>query len=346
VDVRKHRGGKGEPRRPAPSRNYHLCVCVCVFIEKNQTCDLTTVKRISSSAQTATRARMPPLDLKRLFDEERARRRAAAGASTSAESAPERLEALEARAAYSMTDHDVGRFAARPVSGLFYVPEFVTEAEERALLRSIRAPENDRRWTRGDGGRRVGNWGGKPSDADVTEPLPVWARAVVDALFARDVFQETRDETNEETGDAPPNHVLVNEYRAPAGIFPHNDGGVYAPKVAILTLEGDALIDFWENDGSDAASDATVRAEDDDEDEQKQKRNPPPAPRAQAALRRRSLLVYEAEAYGLRHGIRKGFVDVVTSACVNAESARVSVGATVPRGETRVSIVFVRKRRQ
>jgi alkylated DNA repair protein alkB family protein 6 len=214
--------------------------------------------RVSSSAQTATRARMPPLDLKRLFDEERARRRAAAGASTSAESAPERLEALEARAAYSMTDHDVGRFAARPVSGLFYVPEFVTEAEERALLRSIRAPENDRRWTRGDGGRRVGNWGGKPSDADVTEPLPVWARAVVDALFARRVFSETRDETNEKSSDAPPNHVLVNEYRAPAGIFPHNDGGVYAPKVAILTLEGDALIDFWENDGSDAASDATV----------------------------------------------------------------------------------------
>jgi alkylated DNA repair protein alkB family protein 6 len=306
--------------------------------------------RVSSSAQTATRARMPPLDLKRLFDEERARRRAAAGASTSAESAPERLEALEARAAYSMTDHDVGRFAARPVSGLFYVPEFVTEAEERALLRSIRAPENDRRWTRGDGGRRVGNWGGKPSDADVTEPLPVWARAVVDALFARRVFSETRDETNEKSGDAPPNHVLVNEYRAPAGIFPHNDGGVYAPKVAILTLEGDALIDFWENDGSDAASDATVPAEDHDEDEDEdelnKERNPPPAPRAQAALRRRSLLVYEGEAYGLRHGIRKGFVDVVTSACVNAESARVSVGATVPRGETRVSIVFVRKRRQ
>jgi alkylated DNA repair protein alkB family protein 6 len=144
--------------------------------------------------------------------------------------------------------------------------------------------------------------------------------------------------------------VLVNEYRAPAGIFPHNDGGVYAPKVAILTLEGDALIDFWENDGSDAASDATVPAEDhdadEDEDELNKKRNPPPAPRAQAALRRRSLLVYEGEAYGLRHGIRKGFVDVVTSACVNAESARVSVGATVPRGETRVSIVFVRKRRQ
>ena len=235
----------------------------------------------------------------------------------------------------------------------------MTEAEEEALLRSIRAPENDRRWTSGDAGRRVGNWGGRPSDADVSEPLPVWATAIVDALFARRIFEAPSESA---PGDAraatlstippnpKPNHVLVNEYRAPAGIFPHNDGGVYAPKVAILTLEGDALIDFWENDGSDAASDATVPAEDHDEDkdedELNKERNPPPAPRAQAALRRRSLLVYEGEAYGLRHGIRKGFVDVVTSACVNAESARVSVGATVPRGETRVSIVFVCKRKQ
>ena len=87
-------------------------------------------------AQTATRARMPPLDLKRLFEEERARRRAAAGASTSAAAAPDRLEALEARPAVSMADHDVGRFAARRISGLHYVPEFVTEAEEEASDRA------------------------------------------------------------------------------------------------------------------------------------------------------------------------------------------------------------------
>ena len=69
-------------------------------------------------AQTATRARMPPLDLKRLFEEERARRRRARadGASTSAAAAPDRLEALEARPAVSMADHDVGRFAARRIS--------------------------------------------------------------------------------------------------------------------------------------------------------------------------------------------------------------------------------------
>ena len=315
-----------------------------VFIEKHRPDTFSTARLVV--AQTATRARMPPLDLKRLFEEERARRRAAVGASTSEEAAPDRLEALEARPTYSMADHDVGRFAARPISGLHYVPEFVTEAEEKALLRSIRATENDHRWTRGDGGRRVGNWGGKPSDAEVTEPLPVWATAVVDGLFARAVFVADRDGDEAKTAaDERPNHVLVNEYRAPAGISPHNDGSVYESKVAILTLEGDALIDFWENDGSPTAAEPDDEAMDAEEKETRgdDRRPSSPSPRAQVALRRRSLLVYEGEAYDLRHGIRRGFVDVITRACVNAKRARVAVGDTVPRGERRVSVVFVIK---
>ena len=314
------------------------CIYLCIENRKRKHTRIET-----HNAQTATRARMPPLDLKRLFEEERARRRAAAGASTSAAAAPDRLEALEARPAVSMADHDVGRFAARRISGLHYVPEFVTEAEEEALLRSIRAPENDRRWTSGDGGRRVGNWGGRPSDADVSEPLPVWATSVVDALFARRVFESRSapDDARAAT-ETRPNHVLVNEYLAPAGITPHNDGDVYAPKVAILTLEGDALIDFWENDGS------PTRESDEEDDAEAKKdglKKPSPSPRAQVALRRRSLLVYEGEAYSLRHGIRRGFVDTITRACVNAKRARVNAGETVPRGERRVSVVFVAKRR-
>jgi alkylated DNA repair protein alkB family protein 6 len=328
-----------------------MSTCIYLCIESIENRKHTRIE--THFAQTATRARMPPLDLKRLFEEERARRRAAAGASTSAAAAPDRLEALEARPAVSMADHDVGRFAARRVSGLHYVPEFVTEAEEEALLRSIRAPENDRRWTSGDGGRRVGNWGGRPSDADVSEPLPVWATAVVDALFARRVFESRSapDDKNPKRAatETRPNHVLVNEYLAPAGITPHNDGDVYAPKVAILTLEGDALIDFWENDGSPTRE--SDPREDDEEDDAEAKeedglRKPSPSPRAQVALRRRSLLVYEGEAYSLRHGIRRGFVDTITRACVNAKRARVNAGETVPRGERRVSVVFVAKRRR
>jgi alkylated DNA repair protein alkB family protein 6 len=275
---------------------------------------------------------MPPLDLKRLFEEERARRRLGTGASTSAEPPPAHLETLEPRPPLRLSDHDVGRNAPRPVEGLHYVPDFVTEAEERSLLLSIRAEENAGRWTAGDGGRSVANWGGRPSDATVTEPLPSWGNAIVDAFFRRKVFEHEDGHASLEF----PNHVLVNQYRAPCGIFPHNDGSVYAPRVAILSLEGDALIDFWENDRTEA-----VVADPDDWEGRDAK--DVPEPRAQVMLRPRSLLVYRDDAYRLRHGIRRSRVDVVGDACVNATSAGVVVGETVARGTTRVSVVFVIK---
>jgi alkylated DNA repair protein alkB family protein 6 len=46
-----------------------------------------------------------------------------------------------------------------------------------------------------------------------------------------------------------PNHVLVNEYHRGAGITPHNDGDLYAPHVAIVTLSGSALMEFWPTEG-------------------------------------------------------------------------------------------------
>ena len=95
--------------------------------------------------------------------------------------------------------------------------------------------------------------------------------------------------------------------------------------------------------GSPTAVEREEAEEEDEEDRKNNRRPPSPSPRAQVALRRRSLLVYEGEAYDLRHGIRRRFVDTITRACVNAESARVAAGETVPRGERRVSVVFVIK---
>ena len=87
------------------------------------------------------------------------------------------------------------------------------------------------------------NHGGSPSSALVAEPLPPFAAALRDALVDAGVYAPSQ----------APNHVLVNEYLRPAGIAPHSDGDVYLDKVAIVTLEGAALMDFWPNDGSSAA---------------------------------------------------------------------------------------------
>ena len=172
---------------------------------------------------------MPPPDLTKLFLEERARRRAAAagvGTSTSSKSEESVLESLETRPALTLADFDVGKNAPCPTSGLFYLPDFVTEGEEQQLLKAVRCHTNQGRWTTGNGGRRVANWGGRPSHVTVTEALPTWATAIRDALFSRNVF--SADDKNKGK-HVKPNHVLVNEYASPHGIPAHNDGDVYAP---------------------------------------------------------------------------------------------------------------------
>ena len=150
---------------------------------------------------------------------------------------------------------------------------------------------------------------------------------------------------------APPNHVLVNEYNRPAGISPHNDGALYAPHVAIVTLSGSALMDFWPIEGP------AIEVEEEKEDLQPRSSPPPPKPVTQVMLQPRSLLLYRQDAYALRHGIRESAVDRISERCANTDDeivsgpgagpngkgACVKVGDEVVRGEKRLSVVFVRK---
>jgi hypothetical protein len=44
--------------------------------------------------------------------------------------------------------------------------------------------------------------------------------------------------------DAPPNHVLLNEYQPGQGILPHTDGPAYESKTATLSLKSQVLLEF------------------------------------------------------------------------------------------------------
>lgn len=84
--------------------------------------------------------------------------------------------------------------------------------------------------------------------------------------------------------DAPPNHVLLNDYARGQGIAPHKDGPLYQDTVAIVSLGTPARLDFWE------ASDPTQAAA--------------LPPRASVHLAPRSLLVFRGAAYrDFFHGI-------------------------------------------
>ena len=66
------------------------------------------------------------------------------------------------------------------------------------------------------------------------EPLPPWLQRICDELTRCGIFPP----------DAPPNHVLLNEYQIGQGIAAHKDGPLYAPRVAILSLGSHATFEF------------------------------------------------------------------------------------------------------
>ncbi|XP_061452741.1 alpha-ketoglutarate-dependent dioxygenase alkB homolog 6 isoform X3 [Rhineura floridana] len=115
----------------------------------------------------------------------------------------------------------------------YYVPDFITEAEEVYLLQQVYdAPKP--KWTQLSG-RRLQNWGGLPHPKGmILEKLPPWLQAYADKVSSLEVF-----------GGKLANHILVNEYRAGEGIMPHEDGPLYFPTVTTINLGSHALLDFY-----------------------------------------------------------------------------------------------------
>ena len=195
------------------------------------------------------------------------------------------------------------------------VRNFVSAADEDALLANIAAAPAER-WTGGRPGRRTANWGGRPGEPFVRESLPPWISALVDAIVRSGLWPV-------DTVGGPPNHCLVNEYEAGAGLTPHTDGVMYAPHVCTLSLGSDVLLDLH---APSAADDAEGNAQ----------------PLASLLLRRRSLNVYAGPAYsGLFHGIAQREQDVLDERVINLE-AEDAPGEIIPRGR-RWSVVFVHK---
>eukprot|EP00299_Pterocystis_sp_00344_P019817 c979_g1_i1.p1 GENE.c979_g1_i1~~c979_g1_i1.p1 ORF type:complete len:326 (+),score=57.95 c979_g1_i1:55-978(+) len=119
-----------------------------------------------------------------------------------------------------------------------YIPNFVSEQEERDLISCITGMPPEK-WTKLSR-RRLQMYGGTPHlNGMFARPLPRWTEGVVERLCEWGVFG---DETA-----AKPNHILLNEYRPGQGIMPHKDGPLYAPRVAIISLQATACLEFWES---------------------------------------------------------------------------------------------------
>ncbi len=133
----------------------------------------------------------------------------------------------------NLKEHKVGS-----ISNVYYVPNYVTPAEEQECLIQNRETPNelknhlDRRIVQEYGGTMCQECKKSfVSDAN----LPPWTSRICDALVKDRIFSVTTF----------PNNVRIHDYEVGHGIAPHCDGPIYVPRVAILSLQSPVLMSFY-----------------------------------------------------------------------------------------------------
>ncbi|KAH7911277.1 hypothetical protein BJ138DRAFT_1150999 [Hygrophoropsis aurantiaca] len=122
----------------------------------------------------------------------------------------------------------------------YYIPNFVTSAEETYLLRKIE--ETPRQKWKALGNRRLQIWGGEVLQRSTlfAQDMPSFLNQFPDILGR--LRATTAFECSPHQG---PNHVILNEYLPGQGIMPHEDGPSYHPVVATLSLGSHAVFHYY-----------------------------------------------------------------------------------------------------
>ncbi|KAF9529122.1 hypothetical protein CPB83DRAFT_765752 [Crepidotus variabilis] len=123
----------------------------------------------------------------------------------------------------------------------FYIPNFVSVAEEEYLIQKILSSPQSRWKTLPN--RRLQIWGGEITSKGslITQPLPSFFTVYPDVLSR---IKATR--VFENSPHKGPNHVIMNEYLPGQGIMPHEDGPQYHPVVATLSLSSHAVFHYYQ----------------------------------------------------------------------------------------------------
>ncbi|KAF2716247.1 hypothetical protein K431DRAFT_289558 [Polychaeton citri CBS 116435] len=127
---------------------------------------------------------------------------------------------------------------------MYYIPNFITEEEEKSIRHQI--PAN--RWITLSARRLQAHpttlspktstlvlpTSPSPSSAPASSPLPAWLSApILPRLAALSLFPASMS----------PNHCLINEYAPGQGIMAHEDGAAYHPFVATVSLASPIVLE-------------------------------------------------------------------------------------------------------
>nr|CAD7578426.1 unnamed protein product [Timema californicum] len=199
---------------------------------------------------------------------------------------------------------------------VFYVPEFITEEEEKRLIEQVNlAPKP--KWTQ-LAHRRLQNWGGIPHPKGmIAEKIPDWLLTYTRRIETLGLFE-----------GKSPNHVLINEYLPGQGILPHLDGSLFYPTVSTVSCGSHTVLEFHRPPHSDVVP---------TQSDVSSGHNLP-----SLLVEPRSLLVLQDDLYHkYRHSIAEVTRDTITDQIANLESCwgRYTIGQCLQR-QTRLSLTI------
>jgi len=199
-------------------------------------------------------------------------------------------------------------FQVGTIPYLFYIPNWISREEEQEIVRKIDSKNDTKTWqslTR----RRLKMYGGVPvnhSSGMIPEKIPVWTQAIFDELQKLEVYR---------TRGKKLNHVLLNEYQEGMGIDAHKDGPLYEDLVAILNLEGTAVMDFFQE--KECSTKQSI------------------------FLERRSLLLFMGNTYhNYYHAIEEKKFDNIDDNIINCNLSGINLNDRIERGERRLSLTM------
>lgn len=133
---------------------------------------------------------------------------------------------------------DLAKYAVGSIPGIYYVPDYISEAEEREILERIKATPAELKSKIKK--RTVQEWGCSMCEeckqSFVSDfNMPPWVQQCTDMLVYDGLF----------TPSTFPNSVRVHEYEKGEGIGPHCDGPIYVPQVTVLSLAATSVMSFY-----------------------------------------------------------------------------------------------------
>ncbi|KPI85604.1 hypothetical protein ABL78_5342 [Leptomonas seymouri] len=149
---------------------------------------------------------------------------------------------LSLNVSQSVAHIDLDMYAVGSIPGLYYIPDYISVAEEAQILKFIQdtPKELKSKLTK----RTVQEWGctmcGECQKSFVSDAnMPPWVQEALDMQVYDGLFTPTTF----------PNSVRIHEYQQGEGIGPHCDGPIYVPMVTVLSLAASCLMSFYPRQG-------------------------------------------------------------------------------------------------